>query len=415
MKKITALLAELLVIVLTWQANAQWVQTGEPSGSVTRVLTAMGGALYAGTDDGVFLSVNNGNTWEASNAGLAKDTVVSFAVSNGTLFAGTLHSGAFASAGSAGSWTAANQGLPKDPLDTNYYVQITDLAAAGGDLYAGTFHAGVFTLRNGGLSWTPASTGLGDPDVYSLAVSGNDLFAGTGPGGGVFVSSDKGAIWTAVNNGLLYMPGMVYSVNRLAASNGSLFAGTFSGGVYRTENNGEIWTGANNGLSANSVLSLHAHGADLFAGTGSNGVFLSTDNGASWTEMGSGLPANEAVLCLCVSSNSLFAGVYRNGVWRSPLPGTPAVPTGVAFGKFSQGAAFGISSNTTVLRYTLAAASRVKVAYYDLEGRLVASQVDREQETGTFFLALPSLPEGFYVRDFRAGSFSQKDKIRIVR
>ena len=147
MKKITALLTELLVIVLTWQANAQWVQTGGPSGSVTRVLTAIGGALYAGTDKGVFLSVNNGNTWEASNAGLAKDTVVSFAVSNGTLFAGTLHSGAFASAGSAGSWTAANQGLPKNPLDTNDFVQITDLAAAGGDLYCQYLSCGSLYLK----------------------------------------------------------------------------------------------------------------------------------------------------------------------------------------------------------------------------------------------------------------------------
>lgn len=38
--------------------------------------------------------------------------------------------------------------------------------------------------------------------VFSLAVSGTNLFAGT-YGGGVFLSTDIGTSWTAVNSGLL--------------------------------------------------------------------------------------------------------------------------------------------------------------------------------------------------------------------
>ena len=246
-------------------------------------------------------------------------------------------------------------------------------------------------------------------------MSGSDLFAGTGPGGGVFMSSDNAATWTAVNSGLLYMPGMVYSVNRLAATGGSLFAGTFSGGVYKTDNSGASWTGANNGLTANNVLSLYVHGGDLLAGTGSDGVFLSTDNGASWKATGSGIPANAAVLCLCVSNNDLFAGVYGSGVWRLPLPGAPAAPTGLALGRSSQGAVLELNGSSSVLQYALPVVSHVVIKYYDLEGRLVATLSDRDEGAGTHSLALPSLPAGFYVRDFRAGSFAQRDRITILR
>jgi len=40
-----------------------------------------------------------------------------------------------------------------------------------------------------------------NPFVYSLAVNGSNLFAGT-ERGGVFLSTNNGTSWTAVNTGL---------------------------------------------------------------------------------------------------------------------------------------------------------------------------------------------------------------------
>ncbi|MCJ7777821.1 MAG: hypothetical protein MUP16_05860, partial [Sedimentisphaerales bacterium] len=48
--------------------------------------------------------------------------------------------------------------------------------------------------------------------IISFAVSGTNIFAGTG-GGGVFLSTNNGTNWTAVNNGLTYL-----QVNALAVS-----------------------------------------------------------------------------------------------------------------------------------------------------------------------------------------------------
>jgi hypothetical protein len=62
--------------------------------------------------------------------------------------------------------------------------------------------------------------------IISFAVSGTNLFAGTGDG--VFLSTDNGTSWTIVNNGLTST-----NVSALAVSGTNLFAGTASAGVWR--------------------------------------------------------------------------------------------------------------------------------------------------------------------------------------
>src|SRR5947199_10735603 len=77
-------------------------------------------------------------------------------------------------------------------------------------------------------------------------------------------------------------------VRALEVSGTSLFAGTYFGGVFRTTNNGASWTAVNNGLTAMDVHILAVSGTSLFAGT-NGGVFRTTDNGASWTAVNNGL------------------------------------------------------------------------------------------------------------------------------
>src|SRR5271169_5139892 len=68
----------------------------------------------------------------------------------------------------------------------------------------------------------------------------------------------------------------------------NLFAGTWGGGVFLSTNNGTSWTAVNSGLTNFSIMSLAVSGTNLFAGT-QNGLFLSTDNGNSWNAVDSGL------------------------------------------------------------------------------------------------------------------------------
>jgi ligand-binding sensor domain-containing protein len=359
----------------------------------------------------MFRSINNGAGWTAINAGMAKDTVLSCGTTDSSIFIGTFHNGVFRSTNNGASWTATSIGFPRDSIDTGSYSPVNSFAVIGGTLLAGTFQKGIFLTGNNGASWSPINSGLTNTNVYALVASGNNFFSGTGAGGGVFLSSNDGSAWKAVNNGLSYIVKMVYSVLTLTANQNGLFAGTFCGGIYSSTNNGTSWKSANSGLVANTVLSLLAYGDILFAGTDFSGIFISRDNGASWTSVSGGLPDNRAVVCLCVSDSALFAGIYGSGVWRMPLSSIVPAQSAVAFQKSSTGNGFGISVVSGVLRYTLPAASHVSIKYYDCAGRLMASLVNYGQAAGSYFLASPSLPNGFYIRDFRAGSFTQRDRV----
>jgi hypothetical protein len=246
------------------------------------------------------------------------------------LFAGTGNTngygGVFLSTDNGMSWTAVNAGLPGLPTGT--YTAVLALAARGRNLFAGTGntngYGGVFLSTDNGMSWTAVNTGLtqhgSTPSVRALAVSGSNLFAGT-YGGGVFLSTNNGTSWTAVNTGLTntYVRALAVSPAGGGTGGTNLFAGTYGGGVFLSTNNGASWTPVNAGLTNTDVLALAVSGTNLFAGT-SNGVFLSTDNGTSWAAVNSGLTYT-SILCLAISGTNLFAGTY-GGVFLSTNNGT---------------------------------------------------------------------------------------------
>jgi hypothetical protein len=194
------------------------------------VLAVSGTNLFVGTQGGVFLSTNNGTSWTEASAGLPTNyDVRAFKVIGTNLFAAA--GGVYLSTNSGTSWTAVDSGL------TSPYVSA--LAVSGTNLFAGTYGGGVFRSTNSGTSWDSASAGLPtNTPVQSLAVFGTNLFAGTGypfppfggGGVGVFLSTNSGASWTAVNTGL---PTVLRSVRALAISGTNLVAGTLLGGIWR--------------------------------------------------------------------------------------------------------------------------------------------------------------------------------------
>jgi hypothetical protein len=96
---------------------------------------------------------------------------------------------------------------------------------SGTNLFAATRNGGVFRSPLNADNWTPV---LSRP-VLVFAVSGTNLFAGTALGQGVFLSVNQGESWTRVSGGL---PAL--NVHSLAVSGNNLFAGLNGGGVFMT-------------------------------------------------------------------------------------------------------------------------------------------------------------------------------------
>jgi photosystem II stability/assembly factor-like uncharacterized protein len=149
--------------------------------------------VIVGTDSGIYgtrLHMSGRIEW-VTNGGLAGRIVFALAVSpssSSTVYAGT-DAGLYKSVDSGVSWSPVTNGLTASVFFTLYFDP-----ANPSILYAGT-DAGVLKSADGGTSWRPMNTGLTNPIVNAIArAPGPDglLYAATG-GAGVFVFTDEPA------------------------------------------------------------------------------------------------------------------------------------------------------------------------------------------------------------------------------
>ncbi|MBK6506881.1 MAG: hypothetical protein IPG02_14730 [Ignavibacteria bacterium] len=112
-----------------------------------------------------------------------------------------------------------------------------------------------------------------------------------------FIVDNTNAQWEQTNGP---HGGNIYS---LAVSGNNIFAGTYNYGVYRSTNNGISWI--QTPLNNITVYSLAISGSNIFAGTLNYGVYLSTNNGISWTQTELNY---RTVKSLAISGSNIFAG-----------------------------------------------------------------------------------------------------------
>ncbi len=125
--------------------------------------------IFAGTDGDVFLSSNNGSTWEIIN-NTWRGVVRAFAVKDNNLFVGTDGYGIFLTTNGGINWTSMNSGFSSN--------SVLSLALCDTILFAGTTD-GVFISSNNGITWSSVNSGLMDNVVFALTVYDSKLFAGT--------------------------------------------------------------------------------------------------------------------------------------------------------------------------------------------------------------------------------------------
>jgi photosystem II stability/assembly factor-like uncharacterized protein len=189
---------------------------------------------------------------------------------------------------------------------------VFSLAVSGSNIFAGT-DSGVFLSTNYGTNWTAVNSGLTNTDVRALAVIDSNIFAGTY--GGVFLSTDTGTSWTTVNSGL----GANTHVYSFGVSGSNIFVATDSRGVLFSTNIGTSWTQVKGFVNPYTV-SLAVSGSNILVGT-YGGVFLSTDTGTSWTQVTTGLAESYLVYSFAFSDSNIFAGTEK-GIILSTDTGT---------------------------------------------------------------------------------------------
>ena len=343
MKKIICSVFLLLTLFNNSLTQAQWIQTNGPYGGFVNCFAKLGTKLFAGTENGVFLSTDNGKSWSATNTGMegayinsltvfgthilagaqkiymSTDEgatwkifgnnigfVLSLTVSGSNIFAGTAYNGVYVSSFNGSEWTAANTGIEN--------MKVTCLAVYGNYIFAGTEGNGIYRSFDNGKNWYSVDIGVDKAGIMSLAVSDTKIFCGT-ERNGMFFSADSGKQWSSINIDL--NPKHVPS---LAVSGTDIFASTIDGFLISTDN-GITWNQSNTGLTNPQINSLFSFSdslgsANILAGTGGGGIFLSTNNGTNWSYASNGLFPID-VQAFAFYDTYIYAGTISGGIFRS--------------------------------------------------------------------------------------------------
>lgn len=329
-----SILLFFLVLFQSVAVNAQWAQTNGPHLGYINAVVAGGNYLWAGTNDGLYLSENNGVSW--SFAGLDNYEVLSLLIKDSNLYAGT-RNGIFRSPDSAVTWTAVNNGLTSNVVSS---LVIMDTC-----ILAGTMGGGVFLTADNGGNWVQMNNGLSSNSVHSILVVDTNIFLSTHLGG-VFKSTDRCATWTQKNVGLVNKDisaiayngvtlfaataAGIYKSTNLATNWGSptytgnaftsvtvnagiLYVGQVTSGVLSSANGGASWSSCNQGLSSKDIHLLYTVGTDTYAGTG-KGLFRRTSNAGSWASRGITSPD---IIEMTSLGQKVFACTYGYGLYST--------------------------------------------------------------------------------------------------
>lgn len=393
------ILPVLLVLANINNLHSQWIQTNGPSSGYIYALHISDTILFAGTNDGIYRSLDHGGAW--SQTGLPGTFIYSFTSNTAGIFAGTGGSGVYLSQNNGLNWTSA--GL----APFNGYA----LATIGNHLFAGTAHGVYYTINNG-ASWTDPVE-LNNTIFTSFAVSDSNLYGGSfGPG--VVLSANYSVSWQLISSGMING-----TINAVSYSDTKLYAGSEGGGVFLTTNNGSNWNAINNGLSGSNVRTFAASGSNEFTGTDS-GVFLSTNNGAVWNNVNNGL-TNKDIRCLLISGTYIYAGTFGNGVWKRPLN---EMITSVQILSNELPPDFMLEQNypnpfnpVTVIRYQITENSFTTLKIYDLSGKEISTLVNEKQIAGYYSVSFngADLPSGVYIYKLQSYRSSETKKMILIK
>jgi hypothetical protein len=304
---------------------------------VVRDLTDIGDRLYAGTDTGLNVSDDGGETW--SSSGLTDRQVWQVrAAGNDTLYASTQPAGLFRSDNGGRSWDEVD-GFMQFPQAADWRIPVTPPIAARARalvvdrddprmLWVGVEVGGIMRSEDAGESWELDQPGE-NPDLHMIFAHPDRpevLYASTGYGrldgvaeqvegnAGVLRSDDRGATWTYKWRGITPRYSRPMCIDPRApygltvGSAPTAFSNYKDGGgaqamLFRSEDGGETWRSLCDAAHSPSAANIHGLAPDPET---PGGVLIGTDTGevwrvsneAEWTVMGEDMPAIASVLAI---------------------------------------------------------------------------------------------------------------------
>lgn len=262
-----------------------------------------GNKVYLSTSEGrIFYTENDGKSWE-----LIQNTAVNSFANDALLMSSgkymmSSNQGLYISMDNGISWSSSTKGLNALSIQSLYY----------GDsiLLAGTNMNGLFRSSDFGSSWQDISVDA--RAIKDLFDTNDGQFMGCEQG--VFKSTDKGASWEKV-----FDPGINHGINALDNDAKSIVAAVNAKGVYISKDNGKSWEyPSNQGLKESSYQTVEVVGDTIFLSDAIGGVEVSTDGGKNWVHR-SFNGTNYYTMKLIYNQSILYAATIRGIIYSKDL------------------------------------------------------------------------------------------------
>jgi hypothetical protein len=328
----------------------------------TYALCSFNNYIFAGVPLGVFFSTNNGLDWYQS--GLTNKTVISFAVKDNIIFAGTSLNGIFKSSNMGNNWTQVSQ--------------------------------------------------FQNLEIKSICVLDNYIFAATG--GGLYRSSNNGNNWVYIGFGGT-------DITSLSSNSNKIFLGTYNysgyGTVYYSTNFGLNWTATNFNKNVSVLYAINNY---IFAGAWDQGLFISTNSGNNWFVRNEGLPGgNLTFLSVKIMNEHIYTGTYYfNKAWRrlnSEIISVKKISETVPEVFLLEQNFPNPFNSITNIKFQIIKSGNVSLKVYDILGKEVAVIVYEHFPTGSYEVSFNAegLTSGIYFCRLTAGDFSQIKKMILLK
>jgi hypothetical protein len=401
------------LLILTVNVNSEWVHSSSGMHDLNvYCIAANENYIFAGTQQSLSVSSNNGINWYMVSFNSQLEPVHSIVVFGVNVFCGVQGYGVTVSPNNGGYWTFHHP-LGNRTIYSLNYTNEGKLFAGASAMNPGSGAAGVYISNDNGYSFTPTS--LLNKIVYSLTSIGNTVFAGT-QNEGVYVTTDNGVSWnqTSLNN---------RSVKSLASNSNFIFAGTQGNGVYVSSDNGSSWVQTS--LNNTDMNALALVGNSVFAGSSApSNFYVSLNDGSDWILRNEGL-GSVLVDAVCTINNFVFAGTPSNGVYRRSLnelvgiqPISNEIPN-----QYSLSQNYPNPFNpVTKIRFDIPPAGQTRAVdtrliIYDMLGREISTLVNEQLNPGSYEVEwnASGYPSGVYFYNLRTASFSETRKMILLK
>lgn len=152
-----------------------------------RSLLAHQNIVFAGTDDGIYKSVDQGNSWQQVFRGVQTN---GFTVLHNKIYA-ALSNGAVMTTDEGANWKYIYKPLA-----------LHDISNDGESIYAMTLGDGLLKSKNDGLTWENVNQGMGETRWYTFEVKPIDRQLFAAQWNGIYSKDQRDGKWTIIKNGL---------------------------------------------------------------------------------------------------------------------------------------------------------------------------------------------------------------------